>query len=135
MDYRSIGSNIRKIRTQNKLRQEDVAERANLSVNYVGAVERGERLPSLETFITILNAIGASADVVLSDVLENGYEVKNSILADKLKSLGKDELLRVYEVLDALLKHSKQFETATPIEGAAVFFYSYHNFFQKHFKI
>lgn len=107
MDYRSIGSNIRKIRTQNKLRQEDVAERANLSVNYVGAVERGERLPSLETFITILNAIGASADVVLSDVLENGYEVKNSILADKLKSLGKDELLRVYEVLDALLKHSK----------------------------
>lgn len=107
MDYRSIGSNIRKIRTQNKLRQEDVAERANLSVNYVGAVERGERLPSLETFITILNAIGASADVVLSDVLENGYEVKNSILADKLKSLNKDELSRVYEVLDALLKHSK----------------------------
>ena len=107
MDYRSIGSNIRKIRTQNKLRQEDVAERANLSVNYVGAVERGERLPSLETFITILNAIGASADVVLSDVLENGYEIKNSILADKLKSLSKDELSRVYEVLDALLKHTK----------------------------
>ena len=107
MDYRSIGSNIRRIRTQNKLRQEDVAERANLSVNYVGAVERGERLPSLETFITILNAIGASADVVLSDVLENGYEVKNSLLADRLKSLSKEELTRVYEVLDALLKHSK----------------------------
>ena len=107
MDYRSIGSNIRKIRTQNKLRQEDVAERANLSVNYVGAVERGERLPSLETFITILNAIGASADVVLSDVLENGYEVKNSLLADRLKFLSKEELTRVYEVLDALLKHSK----------------------------
>lgn len=107
MDYRSIGSNIRKIRTQKKLRQEDVAERANLSVNYIGAVERGERLPSLETFITILNAIGASADVVLSEVLENGYEVKNSILAEKLKSLSKEELTRVYEVLDALLKHSK----------------------------
>lgn len=107
MDYRSIGSNIRKIRTQNKLRQEDVAERANLSVNYIGAVERGERLPSLETFITILNAIGASADVVLSDVLENGYEVKNSLLADKLKALSKEELTRVYDVLDALLKHSK----------------------------
>lgn len=107
MDYRSIGKNIRRIRTQNKLRQEDVAERAGLSVNYVGAVERGERLPSLETFITILNAIGASADVVLSDVLENGYEVKNSLLADRLKSLRKEELSRVYEVLDALLKHSK----------------------------
>ena len=61
----------------------------------------------LKTFITILNAIGASADVVLSDVLENGYEVKNSLLADKLKSLNKDKLSLVYEVLDALLKHSK----------------------------
>lgn len=107
MDYRTIGANLRKIRTQNKLRQEDVAERANLSVNYIGAVERGERLPSLETFITILNAIGASADVVLSDVLENGYEIKNSILADKLKTLSKDELSRVYEVIDALLRHTK----------------------------
>ncbi len=107
MDYRTIGANLRKIRVQKKLRQEDVAEKANLSVNYVGAVERGERLPSLETFIMILNAIGTSADVVLSDVLENGYEVKTSILADKLTSLSKDELSRVYEVLDALLKHSK----------------------------
>lgn len=108
MDYRTIGANLRKYRVQKKLRQEDVAERANLSVNYVGAVERGERLPSLETFITILNAIGASADVVLSEVLENGYEVKNSLLAEKLKSLSKEELTRVYEVLDALLKHANR---------------------------
>ena len=107
MDYRSIGSNLRKIRVQNKLRQEDVAERANLSVNYVGAVERGERLPSLETFIALLNSTGASADIVLSDVLENGYIVKNSLLADKLKSVSKDELARIYDVLEALLKHGK----------------------------
>lgn len=107
MDYRSIGSNIRKIRTQNKLRQEDVAERANLSVNYVGAVERGERLPSLETFIAILNAVGASADIVLANVLDNGYEVKTSLLGEKLKSMDKKELLRIYDVLDILIKHSK----------------------------
>ena len=107
MDYRSIGSNLRKIRTQKKLRQEDVAERANLSVNYVGAVERGERLPSLETFILLLNSIGASADVVLSEVLENGYEIKTSLLAEKLKTLDKEDLERVYEVIDALLKHTK----------------------------
>lgn len=106
VDYRTIGVNLRNLRIQNKLRQEDVAERANLSVNYVGAVERGERLPSLETFITILNAIGASADVVLSDVLDNGYEVKNSILADKLKTLNKSEIARIYDVIDTLIKHS-----------------------------
>ena len=89
MDYRTIGANLRKIRTKNKLRQEDVAERANLSVNYVGAVERGERLPSLETFIELLNAVGASADFVLSDVIDYGYEVKNSVFGEKIKKLCK----------------------------------------------
>lgn len=107
MDYRSVGSNLRKIRVQNKLRQEDVAERANLSVNYVGAVERGERLPSLETFIALLNATGASADIILSDVLENGYIVKNSLFADKLRSVNKEDLRRIYDVIEALLKYSK----------------------------
>lgn len=108
MDYRSVGSNLRKIRVQNKLRQEDVAERANLSVNYVGAVERGERIPSLETFVTILNAIGTSADVILSDVLQNGYDVKNSLLAEKLNTLNKNELRKIHDVIDVLILHTKE---------------------------
>jgi len=107
VDYRTIGSNLRKIRKQKKQRQEDVAEHANLSVNYIGAVERGERLPSLETFIVLLNVLNASADVVLSDVLVNGYEIKNSLLAEKLKALNKEDLIRVYQVIDALINCSK----------------------------
>ena len=107
MDYRTIGLNLRKIRVQNKLRQEDVAEKANLSVNYIGAVERGERIPSLETFIAILNAIGSSADVVLCDVLEMGYEVKNSLINEKLQALSKEDRTNIYEVLDVLIEQSK----------------------------
>ena len=43
MQYNSIGTNIRKFRTEKKLRQEDLAERAGLSANYIGMVERGRR--------------------------------------------------------------------------------------------
>ena len=107
MDYRTIGLNLRKIRVQNKLRQEDVAEKANLSVNYIGAVERGERIPSLETFVAILNAIGSSADDVLCDVLEMGYEVKNSLINEKLQALSKEDRTNIYEVLDVLIEQSK----------------------------
>ena len=82
MQYNSIGSNIRKFRTEKKLRQEDLAERAGLSANYIGMVERGEKIPSLESFISIVNALGVSADMVLHDVLETGYEVKGSLLND-----------------------------------------------------
>lgn len=107
MDFYSIGANLRKVRTQKKLRQEDVAEKAELSVNYVGAVERGERLPSLETFIALLNAVGASADVVLCDVLDNGYEVKNSVINDKLKTLSKEDVSRIHDLIDVEIKHSR----------------------------
>lgn len=43
MRLESIGKNIRKYRLMRKLRQEDLAEKADLSINYVGAIERGEK--------------------------------------------------------------------------------------------
>ena len=58
MELESIGRNIRKYRLMKKLRQEDLAELANLTNNYIGAIERGEKIPSLETLIVIINALG-----------------------------------------------------------------------------
>lgn len=72
MGLESIGKHISEFRHLQKLRQEDLAEITGLSTNYIGAVERGEKIPSLETFIDILNALSVSADMVLSDVLREG---------------------------------------------------------------
>ena len=103
--YDSIGKNIRKYRLEKKLRQEDLAERAGLSTNYIGMVERGEKIPALETFITILNVLEVSADVILADVLVTGYAVKDSLLAEKLTKLSKEERERIYAVIDTLIQH------------------------------
>lgn len=91
-----------------KYRQEDLAERTGLSANYIGMVERGEKVPSLETFINMLNALDVSADMVLADVLKTGYIVKNSILNEKMSKLAPEDRDKIYEVIDTLLKHSKQ---------------------------
>lgn len=91
-----------------KYRQEDLAERAGLTTNYIGMVERGEKIPSLETFIKILNALGVSGDMVLVDVLDTGYTVKNSMLNEKLEKLATKDWNRIYEVIDTLVKQSKQ---------------------------
>ena len=71
-------------------------------------VERGEKIPSLETFIQIVNALGVSSDMVLTDVLETGYTVKNSMLNEKLEKLVPEDRNRIYEVIDTLVKQSKQ---------------------------
>ena len=112
MQLDTIGKNIRKYRLMKKFRQEDLAEKAGLTTNYIGMVERGEKIPSLETFIKILNkilnALEVSSDMVLTDVLETGYTVKNSILNEKLAKLAPEDRSKIYEVIDTLLKHSKQ---------------------------
>ena len=91
-----------------KYRQEDLAERAGLTTNYIGMVERGEKIPSLETFIKILNTLEVSSDMILADVLDTGYTVKNSILNEKLAKLAPEDRSKIYEVIDNLLKHSKK---------------------------
>lgn len=108
MKLDTIGKNIRKFREIKKLRQEDLAEKTDLTTNYIGMIERGEKIPSLETFINILNSLGVSSDMVLSDVLDNGYTVKDSLLNEKLEKLVPEDRNRIYEVIDTMMKHSKQ---------------------------
>ena len=108
MKLDTIGKNIRKFREIKKLRQEDLAEKTDLTTNYIGMIERGKKIPSLETFINILNSLGVSAEMVLTDVLENGYTVKDSLLNEKLEKLVPEDRNRIYEVIDTMMKHSKQ---------------------------
>lgn len=80
----------------------------SISVNNVSVFSAtGTHTLINDWFAVIPKPIGTSADIVLCDVLKTGYEVKNSLLNDKLKTLNKEDLSRIYEVLDAEIKHSK----------------------------
>lgn len=79
MKLDTIGKNIRKFRLARKLRQEDLAEKTDLTTNYIGMVERGEKIPSLETFIKIVNALGVLKIVVTDTDLEASKTVADEI--------------------------------------------------------
>jgi len=107
MNLETIGINIRKYRKQKKLRQEQLAEMTGLSTNYIGMMERGEKIPALETFLRIANALEVSADMLLADVLYSTYSVKDSLLSEKLSSLSGEDREKIYDVIDTMIKHSK----------------------------
>jgi len=106
MDWSSIGRNIRYYRLEQDLRQEDLAEAIGLSGNYIGMVERGEKIPSLETLVAILNVLHISADMVLTDVVDTGYTVKQSMLAERIGRLPAAERERIYAVVDLLVRYA-----------------------------
>ena len=104
MAYAEIGNNIQAARTEKKMSRETLAELSGLSANFIGNVERGEKAVSLESFISIANALGVSADTLLGDVLKNGYQVKTSILCEQINSLSPKKRTMVQDLLEILLK-------------------------------
>ena len=53
-----VSLNIRRFRLNAGLSQEDLAERADISVPYMGALERGEKWPSPDTFTGLAQGLG-----------------------------------------------------------------------------
>lgn len=86
MDIETIGLNIRKCRNAKKMRQEDLAQKANVSSNYISAVERGVKIPSVETLIDIMNALGVSADMIFCDVIDAGVGMSSVLLEKRGKT-------------------------------------------------
>ena len=108
MNTASIGKRIRKARERKGWRQEDFAEKIGLSVTYTGMIERGEKVPRLETFIMIANTLGVSADELLADVLDTGYNIKSSSMTENIEKLPYAERERIYCVVNALIDYDKR---------------------------
>jgi transcriptional regulator with XRE-family HTH domain len=53
-----VSRNIRQFRAISGLSQEKLAEKAGISVPFLGAIERGEKWPSPETFANIAYGLG-----------------------------------------------------------------------------
>ena len=103
----SIGKKVRYYRENKKWTQETFAEKLGLSLTYVGMIERDEKIPKLETFIKIANVLEVSADILLADVLTAGYEVKTSLLSEKIDKLPPCEREKIYAVVEAMLNTGK----------------------------
>ncbi len=106
MDWLSVGQNIRKKRLAKSWKQSTLAEKVNLSTSYIGMIERGEKIPKLETFVHITNALDTTSDELLEGVLNKGYEIRRSEYMVRIQDIPQKEQERILEVIDALLKYT-----------------------------
>jgi len=103
MAYAEIGENIRAARKQLNMSREELAEKSGLSAKFIGNIERGEKAVSLDSFVSIANALGASADALLGSVLVNGYVVKTSMLCERINALPPKKREKAVELLEVFL--------------------------------
>lgn len=74
MDYQDLGQRIRKLRREQDLTQEDLAELVGISPSFMGHVERGSRVASLETLVALCNVLKVSPSYLLQGSLHDEIE-------------------------------------------------------------
>lgn len=71
VDYKDLGHRVRTLRRMMDLTQEELAEQLNLSASFLGHIERGTRVASLDTLVALCNALKVSPQDLLINSLEN----------------------------------------------------------------
>ena len=103
MDTKAVGRRIKAARKKKGLTQEQLAEMADLSATHISVIERGVKVPRLDAFVAIANALGVSADTLLVDVVENVCAGATDEVSQQLAALPSESRRRVLQVLQALL--------------------------------
>ena len=107
MDQKAIGRRIKAARERNGLTQEELAEEVDLSPMHVSVIERGVKLPKLETLINIANALDVSADVLLQDVVNNQTKLCASEASELFLQLRREDQRRALAILRSFVETSK----------------------------
>jgi transcriptional regulator with XRE-family HTH domain len=77
-----LGVRIRALRELKRLTQAELAEAADVTTNYVGVLERGQKVPTLETLVALAKALGVGPGELLGAGEQDAW-------LDDLVTLGK----------------------------------------------
>ena len=107
MNQKAIGRRIKTARENKRLTQEQLAELVDLSPMHVSVIERGVKLPKLETLINIANVLDVPADVLLQDVVNNQTKLCASEASELIKQLPREDQRRVLAALRSFVESTK----------------------------
>lgn len=101
-----FGRNLRRVREDLELSQEEIAERAGITNKYLCEIEAGKRSVRLAVAHRLSGAVGKSLDELLMDpdsMPPKSYQVEPK-LADLIRRLETAEKQRAYGILRAAFK-------------------------------
>ena len=101
MDLARIGQRIKEAREAAHITQEELAQAVGCTTKHIGAIERGIKTPRLDTFIIIANTTGASADMLLQDLINSPVDQVASEMAAAVAPLSDTLQKRIIKALRA----------------------------------
>lgn len=95
-----MGRRIRTLRKQQHLTQAELAARVGISTSFMGHIERGTRIASLETLVSLSDALEISLDAMVKGMDTAGFGTAPSNMTAKMRMLN--------DVMRVLNEHSNE---------------------------
>lgn len=92
MGLEYLGAKIKSERQRAGITQEQLAELADISANFMSLIECGRNM-SVETLVKISSSLGVSVDYLLSDTVEFKNDSITNAIIQNLSALNNDEKL------------------------------------------
>ena len=103
MDTQKVGRRIQEVRKSRGLTQAELSQMVDLSTKYISNIECGFKMPKLDTFVSIVNALQCDANLLLTDVLDVTTSQESGLVSKKLLALPAHEQRRILRVLEVMI--------------------------------
>lgn len=100
-----MGRRIREARLNKGLTMSKLAKDVGTSIVYIGEIERGLKMPSVNTLIKIANTLDVSIDYILRYEVKSGKKYVYDEFTSKLDTLSKEQKQTVMSILDAYINN------------------------------
>lgn len=105
IDFKLLGKRISQRRHEVGLKQNELAEIADISNNYLSNIETGRSIPSLTTFATICIKLNTTPDNFLLGTVKTDNIPQHII--DNLKLCDDDSLVLINDFIEMILKRER----------------------------
>lgn len=105
IDFSSLGKRIAQRRRDLGYKQNELAEKADLSNNYLSNIENGHSIPSLTTFAAICVQLNTTPDMFLLGTIKTN-DIPQSVI-DNLRLCNDQSLELIEDIIQCILKQQK----------------------------
>lgn len=100
-----LGKRLREIRKSKNISTKTLAAKVGVLDSYIPQLERGSKVPSFDTLICIVNALGVTADELLCDYIDIDREIIPSNITKKMSLLTHDQQRHIEDLIDMEIKY------------------------------
>ena len=104
INYKKIGKRIKTLRESKNMTQDKLAEKIELTNNYISNIECASSIPSIDTLVKICNVFETTPDYILLDSVYASKEQHMDEIAMKLKECSIEDIRFVSEFITFYLE-------------------------------